>query len=65
MKLSDAIAVLNKERADRNLDMLELLVDIRNNRSDYETNTKAILILASDVFCEVGREFFADVEETV
>lgn len=65
MKLSDAIAVLNKERIDRNLDMFELLVDIRNNRSDYETNTKAILILASDVFCEVGREFFADVEETV
>ena len=63
MNITDAIAVLEKERADRGLGMLELLVDIKDNRSDYETNTKAILILASDKFCELGREFFADTEE--
>jgi len=63
MNITDAIAVLEKERSDRGLGMLELLIDIRENRSDYETNTKAILILASDKFCELGREFFADTEE--
>jgi hypothetical protein len=63
MNITDAIAVLEKERADRGLGMLELLIDIRENRVDYETNTKAILILASDKFCELGREFFADVDD--
>ena len=63
MNITDAIAVLEKERADRGLGMLELLVDIKDNRSNYETNTKAILILASDKFCELGREFFAEPEE--
>jgi hypothetical protein len=63
MNITDAIAVLEKERKDRGLGMLELLVDIQDNRKDYETNTKAILILASDKFCELGRRFFADVDE--
>ena len=63
MNITDAIAVLEKERSDRGLGMLELLIDIRENRSDYETNTKAILILASDKFCEMGHQFFADTEE--
>jgi len=63
MNITDAIAVLEKERADRGLGMLELLIDIRENRADYETNTKAILILASDKFCELGREFFADAND--
>lgn len=65
MNIKEAIAVLDKERTERGMNMLELLVDIRENRSFYETNTKAIVIIASDVFCNVGREFFADVEETV
>ena len=63
MNITDAIAVLEKERAEQGVGMLELLVDIKDNRSDYETNTKAILILASDKFCELGREFFADVND--
>jgi hypothetical protein len=63
MNITDAIAVLDKERNERGLDMLELLTDIRDNRKDYETNTKAILILASDKFCELGRKMFADVDE--
>lgn len=63
MNITDAIAVLEKERADRGLGMLELLVDIQDNRKDYETNTKAILILASDEFCKIGRKFFADVDD--
>jgi hypothetical protein len=62
MNLKEAIAVLDKERTEQGLEMLELLVDVQANRSKYETNTKAIVILASDVFCNVGREFFADVE---
>lgn len=62
MNLKEAIAVLDKERTEQGLEMLELLVDIQANREKYETNTKAIVILASDVFCNVGREFFADVE---
>jgi hypothetical protein len=65
MNIKEAIAVLDKERIERGMDMLELLVDIRENRSFYETNTKVIIIVASDVFCNVGREFFADIEETV
>lgn len=63
MTLTEAIAVLDKERTEQGMDMLELLIDIRDNRSKYETNTRAIVILASDVFNAVGREFFADVEE--
>lgn len=62
MNLKEAIAVLDKERTEQGMDMMELLVDVQANRSKYETNTKAIVILASDVFCNVGREFFADVE---
>lgn len=62
MNLKEAIAVLDKERTEQGLEMLELLVDVQANRGKYETNTKAIVILASDVFCNVGREFFADVE---
>jgi hypothetical protein len=62
MNIKEAIAVLDKERTEQGLEMLELLVDVQANRSKYETNTKAIVILASDVFCNVGREFFADVE---
>lgn len=63
MNITEAIAVLDKERNERGLGMLELLMDIEENRADYETNTKAILILASDKFCEIGRKFFADVDE--
>jgi hypothetical protein len=63
MNITDAIAVLDKERNEQGLGMLELLVDIQENRAKYETNTKAILILASDKFCELGRRFFADVDE--
>jgi len=63
MNLNEAIAVLNKEMQEQNMDMLELLIDIRENRSKYETNTRAIVILASDVFNSVGQQFFADVEE--
>lgn len=62
MNIKDAIAVLDKERNERGIEMLELLVDIQANRSKYETNTKAIIILAADVFCGVGEQFFADVE---
>lgn len=62
MNLNDAIAVLNKEMLEQDMDMLELLIDIRDNRSKYETNTRAIVILASDVFNAVGQQFFADVE---
>ena len=65
MILSDAIVVLEKERQEQGMDMLELLIDIQSNRTKYETNTKAILILAAESFCKVGRDFFADIEETV
>lgn len=63
MNIKEAIAVLEAERNIQGMDMLELLVDIRENRTKYMTNTKAVVALASDVFCNVGREFFADVEE--
>lgn len=62
MKLNDAIAVLEKERLEQGMDMLELLIDVRDNRQKYETNTRAIVILAADTFNAVGQEFFADVE---
>lgn len=63
MNITDAIAVLDKERNERGLGMLELLVDIDENRSKYETNTRAIVLLAADKFMEMGRAFFADVDE--
>ena len=62
MTLTEAIAVLEAERRIQGVEMLELLIDIRNNPEDYMTNTKAVIIQASEVFNKVGQEFFAEVE---
>ena len=61
MTLTEAIAVLEAERRIQGVEMLELLIDIRNNPEDYMTNTKAVIIQASEVFNNVGAEFFAEV----
>ena len=61
MTLTEAIAVLEAERRIQGVEMLELLIDIRNNPEDYMTNTKAVIIQASEVFNKVGAEFFAEV----
>ena len=61
MTLTEAIAVLEAERNIQGVEMLELLIDIRNNPEDYMTNTKAVIIQASEVFNKVGQEFFAEV----
>ena len=58
MNLTEAIAVLNAEKDIQGVDMLTLLTDIKMNEDDYRTNTKAILIAASNVFCDAGRAFF-------
>lgn len=50
MITADAIRVLEAERQKQGIGFLELLIDCNENRSKYETNTKAIILLAADQF---------------
>ena len=61
MNISEACDILRGIAKDHGEDILATCVYMSENRRDFEPHE----VMALDKFMAVGREFFADVEETV
>lgn len=61
MNISEACEILRDIARDHGEDVLTTCVYMSENRRDFEPHE----IAALDKFMAVGRDFFADIEETV
>ena len=61
MNIADACEILRDIARDHGEDVLTTCVYMSENRRDFEPHE----VMALDTFMRVGREFFADVEESV